>query len=123
MSPNATLITNLVNLYVRNDGVKAFHNLNLNTILLLLTELADSGGGGSTGTLCVEVTSADFSGPTTCPLPALNGVNYALFYDEGGRHLHQAAGEWSYLTGGGFTVNLPGFDSTASTVHFVLYIK
>ena len=124
MSAEAQNIIQLIDKWVRNYAIDAFHNLRLNQILKRLTALADAAsGGGGTGTFVIELTSADFINATDCPLITLVGKEFALFYDEGQRHLHQDAMEWEYLPGGGFKINLGGFDGVSNPVHFVVYVK
>lgn len=126
MSAEGQNLLQFINKWVRNSAVDAFHNLRLNSILQRLANLADAASGGvGTGSFVVEVTQADFSNATDCPLIALNGKTFALFYDESSRHLHQDAAEWSYLAGGGFKILMDGFDATAvgASFHFVIYVK
>lgn len=70
--------------------------------------------------LMVPVTSANFSTTVNCPISILNGRNIAVFWNEGNRFL--LAGEWTPFAGGGFTVLLAGFDSTAANYHFYAYV-
>lgn len=121
MSIAAQNIKALVNQFIRGDAVKAFQNLNLNRILLLLCDLADAGGGtGGAGsaTLVERLTSADFENATDCPITSMAGANIAVFFNENNRFLNKDQGEWADLPGGGFRVLLPGFNSASATYHF-----
>lgn len=124
MSAAAENLKILINQYCRNDGINFFHNLRGNNILLQIVALADAaGGGGGTGSFVIEVTSANFSNSTDCPLTTLAGKNIAVFYNEIGRFLEKDSGEWTDLAGGGFRVLIAGFDSTQATFHFVVFVK
>lgn len=124
MSANAENIKAQINQVVRNYAVEAFHNMNLNRILLQMVDFIDavSGGGGSNGSALVELTSADFINATDCPLTTLVDQNIAVFFNENSRFLIKADGEWSDLPGGGFRVNLTGFDSTTLNFHFYVFV-
>lgn len=127
MSPNALNIVNDVNLYIRNYAVDGFANLRLNSILLRLINLADVAGGGSPATSSqaqtIPITSADFTNATDVPKTILNGLQYSIYWNEGQRYILQDAGEWSYLSGGGFKVTMAGFDPTTTNYHFFLEIS
>lgn len=124
MSAEAQNIIQLIDKWVKNYAIDAFHNLRLNNILKRLAGLADAASGGvGTGSFVVEVGTAGFINATDCPLTTLVGKQFALFYDEAQRHLHIDDGEWAYLAGGGFRILLAGFDGTAAPVHFVVYVK
>lgn len=123
MSANAENIKVLINKIVRNSGVDAFHNMGMNRILLMLTDLADSyGGGGGNGSTTVQLTSADFTNATDCPLTTLAGKNIAVFFNENQKYIEKDAGEWADLAGGGFRVLIPGFDSTTANYHFYVQV-
>lgn len=126
MSPTAQNIANYINLYVRTYPKDAFDDMRLNFILLQMLALADANGGGSGPTSnnnqTFQYTSADFSSSTTVNDSQLLGLQYALFWNEAQRYLEMDAGEFSYVSGGGFTVNLAGFDSSAGDYHFVANI-
>jgi len=120
MSANAENIKVLINRWVRNYAVSAFHDLRLNAILLLLVDLADAaGGGGGNGSSVVELRSANFSNATDCPLTTLAGSNLAIFWNDVPRFLDKDAGEWSDLPGGGFKINISGFNATTS--NYLIY--
>lgn len=122
MSANAENIKTLINQIVRNYAVDAFHNMGLNRILLMITDLADSyGGGGGNGSVVIELSSANFINATDCPLTTLAGKNIAVFFNENQRFIIKADGEWSDLPGGGFRVGIPGFDSTLQNYHFYAF--
>lgn len=126
-SPAAQNIDAQINKWIRNYAVDGFKDMRLNAILLQIVALADAAGGGSspitTQAQTVPITSADFTNATDCPKAILNGLQYSLFWNEGQRYLLQSAGEWSYLSGGGFRVLMTGFDSTAANDHFFLEIS
>jgi len=120
MSANAENIKVQINKWVRNYAVSAFHDLRLNAILLQIVDLADAAGGGSgNGSVVVELRSANFSNATDCPLTTLAGKNLAIFWNDIPKYLDKEAGEWSDLPGGGFKVNISGFDAT--TNNYLLY--
>lgn len=124
MSPLATNINALVDLYVSNYPLDAFTNLRLNQILHLLTGLADANSSGSSNQAnIIPMVSANFSNTTDCPIPALNGNKIRVFYDELNRFLEQDKGEWQDLVGGGFRILIPGFDSTQDNYHFYVFIQ
>lgn len=128
MSANAENIKTQVNATIRNNGIQAFHNMNLNRVLLQIIDLADSyGGGGGNGSTTVQLTSANFipaadgsSGTRAidCPLTTLAGKNIAVFFNENQKYIEQDAGEWTDLPGGGFRVLIPEFDATTFNYHF-----
>lgn len=124
MSANAENIKVQVNKWIRNYAVEGFQNMRLNSILLQIIALADaSGGGGGNGSVVVELTSADFSNATDCPLTTLADQNICVFMNEVSRFLLKDASEWSDLPGGGFRVNIPGFDASANPYHFYVFVK
>lgn len=105
----------LIDQFIDNYGVKAFHNMNLNRILHLMLGL--SGTGLSTAPpsgyfSTVFKTQADFTSATDCPITALNGYNLAIFYNDVNRYLIKGV-DWQVKVGGGFTILIPGFDATA----------
>lgn len=122
-------IDTLIDQYIRQDPVKAFHNLNLNTVLHLLNRAAQGVAADPTaGGTMQEVDSSDFTAATYCPLaPAFIGQNIAVFYNEIGRYLLKGKlsgdpNEVDIDPAGGFTVNLPGFDASQGNHHFVASI-
>lgn len=129
MSANAENIKTLINQKVRNYAVDAFHNMSMNQILLMITDLADSyGGGGGNGSVVVKLTSANFVIPsggtaaTDCPLTTLAGKSIAVFWNENQRYIEKDAGEWTDLPGGGFRVLIPEFDASTANFHFYAYV-
>lgn len=64
-------------------------------------------------------TSADFSTAVDLPIPAYNGMQLTVFWNDAGRYLIQGV-DYSPLAGGGITVTIPGFDAT--TTNYSLYI-
>lgn len=126
MSVEAQNLIQFIDQWHRNDPVASYHNLRINSTLKRLVRLADSGTGGGGGGGVVEITSDDFINATDAPLIALDGDEFALFYDELQRHLHIEDGEWAYLAGGGVKVLLTDFDAldtSSGKKHFVLYVK
>lgn len=122
MSANAENIKTQINRSIRNYAADAFKNQALNAILLQLVDLADAAGGGvGNGAVVVQLTSANFTNATDCPLTSLAGEKIVVFYNEANRFLLQDASEWSDLPGGGFKVLLPNFDATENTYHFYVY--
>jgi len=121
MSANAENIKSQILRWIRNYAVEAFHDLRMQTILLQMVDLADTAGGGSggTGSTIVELRSVNFSNATDCPLTTLAGKNLAIFWNDIPKYLDKDAGEWSDLPGGGFKINIPGFDAT--TNNYLLY--
>lgn len=120
MSANAENIKVTINRWVRNYAVEAFHDMRLNGILLRIVDLADASSGGTgNGSSVVELRSADFANATDCPLTTLAGKNLAIFWNDIPRFLDKVAGEWSDLAGGGFKINIPGFNAT--TNNYLLY--
>jgi len=82
--------------------------------------LADTaGGGGGNGSVVVELRSVNFSSATDCPLTTLAGKSLAIFWNDIPRFLDKDAGDWSDLPGGGFKINISGFDAT--TNNYLLY--
>lgn len=126
-SLTAQNIINQINKYVRNYAVDAFKDMRLNAILLQMVSLADAAGGGSAPISAqaqtIPITSADFTNPTDCPKLILNGLQYSIYWNEGQRYILQDAGEWSYLSGGGFRVTMAGFDPSSTNYHFFLEIS
>lgn len=121
MSANAENIKNLINKWIRNYAVEAFHDMRLNGILLQMVDLCDAAGSGigGTGSIVTEIRSVNFSNATDCPLTTLAGKNLAIFWNDLPRFLDKDAGEWSDLPGGGFKVNISGFNATTS--NYLLY--
>jgi hypothetical protein len=123
MSANAENIKVLINQKVRNYAVDSYKDMALNRILLMMTDLADSyGGGGGNGSVIVQATSANFTNTTDCPLTTLAGKNIAVFWNENQRFIEKDAIEWDDLPGGGFRVLIAGFDATAANFHFYVYV-
>jgi hypothetical protein len=121
MSANAENIKSQINKWIRNYAVEAFHDMRLNAILLQMVDLCDAAGSGigGTGSVVVEITNANFSSATECPLTTLAGKSLAIFWNDIPRFLSKTAGEWSDLPGGGFKINIPGFNAT--TNNYLLY--
>jgi hypothetical protein len=122
MSATAENIKVQINQWVRNYAVEAFQDQRLNRILLQMVDFIDvvTGGGGS-GSAVVELTSANFINATDCPLTTLADKNIAVFFNENSRFLIKADGEWSDLPGGGFRIDLAGFDSGTQNFHFYVF--
>lgn len=128
MTALAQQIVLLINEYVRNYAQDAFSNLNLNRILNLMVQLADAnaGGTGPTNNLTEQYafTSADFSdpaNPTSVPSAALNGLQYSVFVNELQRFLVDS--EMSLISGGGFKINITGFDPSTTNYHIIVTIN
>lgn len=121
-SPFSQNIDAQIDLYVRNDALTPFTNLNLNRILHLINQLADTAAGGATnqGNI-LPITSANFINTTDCPLASMNGIALRIYYGEAQKFIEQDAGEWQELTGGGFRILIPGFDSTQANYHFYVF--
>jgi len=123
MSANAENIKVQINKWVRNYAVSAFHDLRLNAIMLQMVDLADAAGGGSgNGSVVVELRSVNFSNATDCPLTTLAGKSLAIFWNDIPRFLDKDAGDWSDLPGGGFKINISGFDATTNNYLFYAYV-
>ena len=124
MSANAENIKTQVNKYIRNYAVEGFQNMRLNAILLQLIDLADVATGGvGNGSVIVELTSADFINATDCPLTTLADKSICVFMNEISRFILKDASEWSDLAGGGFRVNISGFNATTNSYHFYVFVK
>jgi hypothetical protein len=65
-------------------------------------------------------TSSNFTTATNCPIPAYNGMQLAVFWNDANRYLVQGI-EWNPLSGGGFTILLPGFDATTTNYSFYIF--
>lgn len=107
----------LIDDFIDNYGVKAFHNMNLHRILSLMLQILGSGGGSTSPPNgyfpTLTITQADFTTATDCPIPALDGYNIEVFYNDVSRYLDIGT-DWQVFVGGGFTILIPGFDATAS---------
>lgn len=118
---NKALIAALIDEFIGNYAVTAFHNMNLNRILHLLLDLAASGSGGGGGlAFALPVTSADFINATDCPIVSVAGQNLFIIWAEGSKIMVQGI-DFTLLVGGGFSVTIPGFDSTTDTFHFFVF--
>ena len=123
MTTLAQTITNLINQYVRNYAIDAFQDMRLNRILNLLTQLADANSSGSTGSSgIIPLQSANFVNATDCPLSNLVGKSFVIFFNENQRYIIEEDGEWSYLPGGGFKIQIPNFDASQSNYHFYVQV-
>jgi hypothetical protein len=121
MSATGDIVRALILTNVRNYPVEAFHDLNMQRILLLLLDMAEGlQGGAIPPPNPIAITSADFINATDAPLPTLNGFDTVVFWNEANRYLWQDRDEWEPLPGGGFRVTLADFDSTADNYHFVI---
>jgi hypothetical protein len=122
MSSAANNINAQIDEYVRNQGLTAFQNLNLNRILHLIVALADANSGTSQGSSNImPITSANFINATQCPIPAMDGIPIRIYWDEGAKFLETDNADWQVYPGGGFTVLIPGFDSTKGNYHFYVF--
>lgn len=125
MSPAATNIATQINQFIRTYPLDWGTNLNLNRILLLILQLADTnsaGGSGSNGVI-FPINSSNFSNATDCPLASLVNAQFRLYWGEGQKFLETDLGEWQTLVGGGFRVLIPGFNSTTQNYHFYIFIQ
>jgi hypothetical protein len=112
----------LIDISVRNFATEAFHDMALNRILHLMNQNGSGGApsqppAGYFPTMFVDQTN--FTTATDCPIPALNGYNLAVFWEDTQRHLKKGS-EWIPFVGGGFTILIPGFDATANNYWFSL---
>lgn len=129
MSPAAQNIITQINAYVTNYALTAFTNYNLNRILQLITQLADTNSAAGAGNAAViPVTSANFvagtaAALTDCPLPSLVNNSIRVYYGEAQKFLEQDAGEWQPLPGGGFRVLIANFDASQANYHFYVYVS
>lgn len=85
--------------------------------------LATNGVSSFWNSAHIEVTSADFSNATDCPLPSLADFDLIIYMYEYNNFLLQSLNQWEPLVGGGFKVKLAGFDSTTINYHFILLLK
>lgn len=122
MSIAAQNIINQINLYVRQDPVRSYQNMRLNSILLQMVDFFDTGGGGTGATAGVlKITSANFINATDCPLIALDGDNLNVRM-KGIGDLDDVT-DFHILPGGGFGIDIPGFDATANSYTFYVQIQ
>lgn len=122
---DAQYIIDLINQYIRNYAVDAFKDQRLNMILNLMMQymIANSGGGGGgTGSQFLFVTSSSFINATDCPLVALNGKTLAITWVDQGKILIQGV-DWTPYVGGGFTIIIPGFDSSQADFTFLVFAQ
>lgn len=117
------LYIDMVNQYINNYAIDAFAYSRLKTILLLGAQIMVGIQGGSVtngGGAPLMVGSANFSNATDCPLTALNGLSLQLFANDLNKYLILGT-DWNPLSGGGFTILIPGFDSTAQNFTFFVF--
>jgi hypothetical protein len=81
---------------------------------------SSSGGGSGSGFSFRIVTSSAFSSADDCPLPALDGADLQVFWNDLGRFLVKGT-EWTDLAGGGFTITMGGFNSSDASYSFTVY--
>lgn len=113
-----TSIQLLINTYVRNYAEPAFHDMNLNRILLLMCQALDGISGGviiNPPASAVTVTAANFTGSpaVNCALPQLVGQNLSILWGDVPKLLIQGT-DFNLYAGGGFTMLTPGFDATVN---------
>lgn len=70
-----------------------------------------------------KITSADFEGPTECPLPQFAAFDLEIFFCDLPNFIFESAGQWAALPGGGFEVLISGFDSTSWNYTFIIMLK
>lgn len=68
----------------------------------------------------VLVTSSGFSTSVNCPLPAYNGMQLQVYWNDANRYLVEGT-DWSPLAGGGFTITVPGFNATTTNYSFYIF--
>lgn len=95
-------------LYVWDPALEAWH----------CTDCA-TGTGGSSFSMH-GLSSTNFSTATNCPLPALNNDSIQIFWNDVGRFLQEGT-EWQNLSGGGFSILVPGFNASTSSYSLTLY--
>ena len=119
MSVTGANLSAQINQYITSYGVKAFHNKELNSILLQIIQWIDSGGttGPVTAPAVLVVTSANFTTGVDCPIPAYNGHTIAVLWCDIPKPLVQGVDFTPYV-GGGFTMLTPGFNSGSATYTF-----
>ena len=69
----------------------------------------------------IKVTSSDFTSATDYANPALTN-NFYLFDNDASTFLDFGT-EWDYLAGGGFTILIPGFNSSLQTRVFYVLLR
>lgn len=67
-------------------------------------------------------TSSSFSGSTICPVVAFNGMTLQIFWNDAQRYLVQGT-DFTPLSGGGFTIIIPGFDATTTNYSFYVFAQ
>lgn len=122
MSLQGQNIINQINLYIRNYPLEGFQDMRLNAILLQLVTLADAGGGGGSSAGCLKVTQANFSNATDCNLTALVGETLAVFMNDIPKFLDIGI-DMHMLPGGGFGIDIPGFNATTNNYTFYVFIQ
>ena len=115
-------IIDQIDQYVTQYAVTAFQNQRLRTILLNMCQQILSAQGGSTvsTSLPLQVTSVNFTDATNCPLTAYAGKNPQVYWNDTNRFLIQGT-DWTPLSGGGFQILIPGFDSTTTNATFYVF--
>lgn len=111
---------NMTNQYVRNYAVDSYKDQRLNTILnIILNNLAGLVGNvnANIGNAPILVTSANFINATDCPLTAFAGLQLAVFWNDQNRYLKEST-DWTPLSGGGFQILIPGFNSADGSYEF-----
>lgn len=82
--------------------------------------LLGSGTAGGNSFSMRTVVSANFSTGINCPLPSLNNDSLQIFWNDLGRYLDEGS-EWQNLSGGGFSILVPGFDASAHGYTLTVY--
>jgi len=111
-----------INLYIGAYAVDAFHNKNLNRILLLMLQLLSNGGSAPTAGMMFHFTSANFINATDCPIPSLLGQNLVVFWAEPPKTLIQGT-NFTLLPGGGFSVTDAGFDAITGSPNYNFFVS
>lgn len=95
-----------------------------NNVVNKLTNYISS--GSFTANSVIPFISADFEVDGVTIIDTnLNGRTYELFLNDLNRFIYNEIGnqEWDYITGGGFTILLPGFDANTNNYHLYLFPK
>lgn len=122
-SSNIQIIEDMVTQYINQYAVDAFNNQRLRTILLLICQeiVATQGTPNlNASTAPILVTSILFTDATNCPLTALNGLQLQIYWNDTNRFLIQGV-DWTPLSGGGFTMLIPGFNSADQNYTFYVF--
>lgn len=100
-------------------GIKVGSGLSINSTTGVL-----STSGSSSNVNFIPITQADFENDGVTYLnSSLDSANSILiFWDNIGRHIYEADGEWAQVSGG-IEITIPGFDATSNTYNLVIFTK